>query len=428
MLRIKFRKPKTLKQSIALYVRVTEEGGRRRYLRFNPLKSIPGIYCLRYEQEGKRTWETVGTDLAAAMEAKYKAEAKRYSQDPTIGLKASAPRPKTLARLRVDFLETKRLTKKSDGSRLDKETLSAYQQQVTEFLRAAGKTYANEIDAMDLRRYMNALEERGLTHRTICNNYTSIATFLKYCGVDHKSLLPIQERPRPHDDEPEAYTHEEVARFLFSAPRERDRLFFEFLLKTGAREKEATFLEWKDLSLGPQPTVKIQNKPHMGFRTKTGRSRVVPLERGLATKLLDWQQKHLNSRLVFGTRSDKPDTHFLETCKQIALKAGLNCGRCASRDESGKPRHDKHDKLICCKTHPVCDRWYLHKWRDTFGTWALRRGVDIRTVQAWMGHSSITMTQRYLAPGEGKYAQDGINSAFNVNLDFTAPLIERAAM
>lgn len=257
-------------------------------------------------------------------------------------------------------------------------------------------------------------------HRTVCNYYTSVATFLKFCGVDHKELLPRQERPRAHDGDPEAYSHDEVTRFLFVVHRERDRLFFEFLLKTGAREKEATYLEWTDLNLGPHPTVKIQNKPQMGFRTKTGRSRVVPLEQGLAKKLLNWQQKNPKAKLVFGTSGDKPDTHFLESCKQTALKAGLNCGKCVSEDKSGNPRQDERGQLVCCKTRAVCARWYLHKWRDTFGTWAVRRGVDLPTVQAWMGHTSIAMTQRYLAPGQGKYAQEGINSAFGVSLDLNS--------
>lgn len=44
------------------------------------------------------------------------------------------------------------------------------------------------------------------------------------------------------------------------------------------------------------------------------------------------------------------------------------------------------------------ERFWLHKFRDTFATWALRRGVDIRTVQYWLGHASRGMTQRYLAP------------------------------
>jgi integrase len=57
-------------------------------------------------------------------------------------------------------------------------------------------------------------------------------------------------------------------------------------------------------------------------------------------------------------------------------------------------------------------KFKLHKFRDTFATWALRRGVDIRTVQHWLGHANITMTQKYLAPEQGEAAQNQINRAF----------------
>lgn len=235
---------------------------------------------------------------------------------------------------------------------------------------------------------MAALRERGLTHRSVCNNYTSVACFLKFCGVDHKTLLPYSERPTPDDGTPEAYDEAEVRKFFAALSRERDRLAFEVLLKTGLREREMTTLEWADLNLGANPTVTVQpRKPHLKFRTKTGKGRAVPLERNLALKLAAWKATN-NTRLVFGTISDKEDYHYWRVCKETAKKAGLD---------------------------PAS--WWLHKFRDTFGTWTCRAGaVDLRTLQHWMGHSSITMTERYMAPGQGAYAQTGINETFNVDL------------
>jgi hypothetical protein len=92
----------------------------------------------------------------------------------------------------------------------------------------------------------------------------------------------------------------------------------------------------------------------LGFRTKTGKSRVVPLERGLYDRLMLWREKNPTTKLIFGTSSDLPDTHYLEVCKETAKRANLT------------------------------GNWYLHKLRSTFATWALRAGTDIRTVQAWM--------------------------------------------
>ncbi len=62
-------------------------------------------------------------------------------------------------------------------------------------------------------------------------------------GIDHKKLLPQTERPKPVEETPEAYTHEEMTHFFFNIVSERDALAFEMFLKTGGREQEIAQLE-----------------------------------------------------------------------------------------------------------------------------------------------------------------------------------------
>jgi integrase len=375
-----------------------------------------GSYALRYMFKGQQRWEGVGQSAHGAISARDARQWQINNMDTLPDLlkpsfakesekqEATVPNKKGLAYQKEKFLELKRLTKKPDGTRLDKETLSAYEQVVAEFLAVAGKDHADEINGMDLRRYMDTMEKQGKSHRTICNHYVGVATFLKFCKVDHKELLPKGERPRPHDDDPEAYTLEQMLKFLPAVKRYTDRLFFEFLLKTGARTREATNARWTDIVGGSEPVFKIQNHDETNFRTKTGKSRVVPLEKSLYEKLMMWREQNPNTKLIFGTSGDKPDTHFLEVCKETARRAGLNCGDCEG----------------CLGKRKECSEWYLHKFRASFATWALRAGTDIRTVQGWMGHHSIQQTEKYTEKGKGAYAQKGINAAFGVSLEMEA--------
>jgi integrase len=207
------------------------------------------------------------------------------------------------------------------------------------------------------------------------NRYIETVCFLHFLGIDHKRLIPEAERPAPVDEEPEAYTETELAQFFFVIENERHHLFFTFLRWIGAREREASHLEWSNLNLGVAPTVTFRNQG--GFKTKTRRFRCIPLDPELAAELRVWQAKHGSERYVFG-RADgtKVEGHYWTKCKEYAEAAALDP-----------------------------ERFWLHKFRDTAITTWLRRGVDLRTCQQWAGHASITQTERYLAPQEQEVQQ-----------------------
>jgi site-specific recombinase XerD len=76
--------------------------------------------------------------------------------------------------------------------------------------------------------------------------------------------------------------------------------------------------------------------------------------------------------------------------------------------ELGQLPPGKRNTLVVACQHRVQDwmrelqrrtdiRTHAHKFRATFATHMLQRGVDIRTVQELMGHTNIQTTMRYLA-------------------------------
>ena len=87
--------------------------------------------------------------------------------------------------------------------------------------------------------------------------------------------------------------------------------------------------------------------------------------------------------LVFSTRSGKPDTHMIRALKRNAKRAGL------------EPE----------------DFW-LHKFRATFATTHLRAGIDLKTVMAWMGQTTMDSILRYLKPARRDEVIHRVNSSF----------------
>lgn len=59
---------------------------------------------------------------------------------------------------------------------------------------------------------------------------------------------------------------------------------------------------------------------------------------------------------------------------------------------------------------PYCQHYFLHKFRHTFATEHLRHGVDIRTLQNWMGHRDIKSTMVYLKGVQPKDALAKVNA------------------
>ena len=85
---------------------------------------------------------------------------------------------------------------------------------------------------------------------------------------------------------------------------------------------------------------------------------------------------------------------------RVARRAGLNCGECSTCIEGAGTESQE------------CERWFLHKFRATFATMHLQAGVDLRTVQSWLGHKDLASTMRYLKPARGREVRERFNRTF----------------
>jgi site-specific recombinase XerD len=88
--------------------------------------------------------------------------------------------------------------------------------------------------------------------------------------------------------------------------------------------------------------------------------------------------------LVFPTAGCNPKLNFLDCLKACAERAKLNK-----------------------------DNFRLHKFRATFATRCLWAGVDLRTVQQWLGHSDMESTMRYLKPSRSEKVREKVNEIFS---------------
>ena len=70
------------------------------------------------------------------------------------------------------------------------------------------------------------------------------------------------------------------------------------------------------------------------------------------------------------------------------------------------------EREVTCKTHAICEKFYLHRLRKTCATRWCNNGVSVRTIQAWLGHKSLETTQLYLGVQNSDKLQPNVDRAF----------------
>jgi len=334
-----------------------------------------GAYYLEWREGGKRVRLSVGKDAADANARRLRKEAELNAVNNGVSVVPENSNGHTsLAAAVTEYLEETKLTKKP-------KTYAAYSTALAYFQESCHKLFLHEIERRDLVKFSAFLrDEKEQAPRSVYNKFENIMTFLKAQGV--RGLVGKNDWPRFTEEEPEIYEQEELDT-LFAACYAEERLWFEFLLMTGMREQEAMYTYWTDVNFA-HATVRVSHKLDRGWTPKAYKEREIPIPAKLVKSLKTWKAKADKScGLVFPTAGCKPKLDFLDCLKAVAERGKLNP-----------------------------DEFWLHKFRATFATRCLWAGVDLRTVQQWLGHSDMESTMRYLKPSRSEKVREKVNEIF----------------
>lgn len=285
---------------------------------------------------------------------------------------------KDISKLRREFLEYVEIEK---GRSV--KTVENYDHYLTVFLGQTKVKEPSEITAekiKDFRLWLNRQSTgnnraSGETLSKKTQNYYLIAlrSFLKYLnkiGVpvvspDQIELAKVPERSL------DLINEEELERLLKSPNQDKDpekrargKAILELLFSTGLRVSELCSLS-TDLNL---------NSEEFSIRGKGGKVRVVFLSDAAKKSLKEYLslRKDMSDALFVKVRSEKRSSNeglTRRSIERIVKKYAIQAG-------------------ITKKVTP-------HVIRHSFATDLLQNGADLRSVQALLGHSSITTTQIY---------------------------------
>lgn len=334
-----------------------------------------GTYYMEWWEGPARKRLAVGKEASQAQAQRLRKEAHLNAKTQGLALVDGEAKPRLLiGDATAEYIEETRLTKKP-------KTISAYSIALDYFQQSCDRKYMDEIERIDLLKFTAFLrDKKDQAPRSVYNKFENLMTFLKRYRIT--GLAGSQDWPKYVEEEPETYEPEDLDNLLKVCTKQ-EKLLYDFLLMTGVREQECIYMTWADINF-QQSTVSVRWKEQYGWSPKGYKGREIPVPDKLIAALKSAKvHAPKNCQLVFPTSGCKPQTHMLRSLQRLAKRAGVDPGTV-----------------------------WLHKFRATFATRHLQNGVDIRTMQKWMGHVDLESTMRYLKPARNRDMRDKVNQTF----------------
>lgn len=399
----------------------------------DPIKVLGATsYTIRYTENGKRTTEPAGDNLAEAIAMLRRRQAlesgsvkllQEFSENTTRTSPGRMPLSIAIENYLASILDD------SEKEKIAKSSYTNYKLAVEsfgEFCAVQGVQYLDQISGKVLLDHESWLR-RTLPRRkadngrplnqlyTIATRFRNLNIFLAKNGIKMKKdrrMLPgdpglldhgkVTVAPKQSDRDP--YEPEEVQMMLETAQAMADKNWqpqrddksdggflyrrdaqtavdlIHFALKTGFRDGEIQHAEWDDIDWR-RKTITTKPKPQYNFKTKNKKNRTVDIDT-LVERLKRRQEEQTpRSNLIFHTELNTPDTNLIWYVQEVV-------------------------KRMVSEGKRVKGRVSLHRFRyvyanDMFPA-LVQQGGNTASLRDALGHSSVAITEGYLRKNRGQ--------------------------
>ena len=250
---------------------------------------------------------------------------------------------------------------------LSKNTVSAY---ISDINKVSGKEEYFDVEKFFPGTYLKSSNNKNYSGSTKKRIQSSINQFLKYlidenyiANIEINNISIMSEKKLPNVLSPneidkliDFYNHD-----LFISSR--NKTLIDFMYSTGCRVSEIINVEESDIDL-EEAFVRLEGKGSKQRIVPLGSKVLINLEKYLPLRNKD--KKNKNNKLFISKSYKNLDrTAVFRIIKFTGVKAGI------------------HKEL------------YPHILRHSAATHMLEGGCDLRTVQEFLGHSSVSTTQIY---------------------------------
>ncbi len=240
---------------------------------------------------------------------------------------------------------------------LSKNTVNSYNTDIKQLINSISKSIET-INSNDISQFIITLKEKGCSTSTTNRKLSAIKTFFRY--LVRQKVIPINpaaeiEGGKKEQRLPQTIEEDIVSKLINTTDCLRDRLIIELLFGTGARREELCKIKLKDINF---------TKKYIKLFGKGNKERLVPVY----PAALDTASKLIGNQ----------DGEWLFPAKK---KNGHICVRQINRIVEKYVKKLNLDKDIT-----------PHKFRHTVATILFSKGMDLKVLQEFLGHSSPATT------------------------------------
>ena len=250
---------------------------------------------------------------------------------------------------------------------LSENTVSAY---ISDINKVSGQEEYFDIENFLPNTYLMSSNNKNYSGSTKKRIQSSINQFLKYlidenyiANIEINNVSIMSEKKLPHVLSPneidkliDFYNHD-----LFISSR--NKTIIDFMYSTGCRVSELINVEESDIDI-EEAFVRLEGKGSKQRIVPLGSKVLINLESYLPLRNKDRKSKN-NKLFISKSYKNLDRTAVFRIIKSTGVKAGI------------------HKEL------------YPHILRHSAATHMLEGGCDLRTVQEFLGHSSVSTTQIY---------------------------------
>lgn len=266
-----------------------------------------------------------------------------------------------------NFIDAFLIAKQSEG--VSPKTIEWHRlslQTYTRWLDLSGNTKEPILWTLPmLRTYVVHIQTTGYKAWTVSNKVQSLKAFVRWLYLEELIDTDIQARlkkPAPPSTQKIPFTNDELKRLLRTAqPSARDHAILCLLIDTGMRANELCTLKLSDV-LSDQNLLKVMGKGN--------KERIVPISVHSARVLNKYLLKARRSASPYVFVTNQADKFTPSSLHKLFVRLG--------------------ERAKVEGVHP-------HRLRHTFALSTLRNGLDPLTLQRLLGHTTLSMTNHYVA-------------------------------